>query len=312
MITLFILLIIQAIHPMFSLLILLASKSLWAQQQCLSFISTQNSYQFLLDAILCGKNHIPYEYKNLLQAHLILHIFVISGLHIHLIEKGLHKVLSGWCPYYKPFTYALLTLYAFFCHWNPPIIRALFYSILRNLSQHFKWGWNSYDTLLYTGLIALILHPQWLTQFSFALSWLAALGILYANKKEKIIVSLTVYFLILPLTFSWGPSSPLQIIGQLLLTPLVFIGLIIQLFSLLIPLLQSFSELVWNVFFFFSQHLTKIYPTLPSQFLPIQPLHLWIYILITHAILRNYQTQLPTKIKSTRLKKFNLNGAKLP
>ncbi len=181
---LFIILITVQLCIRFSIVTELQSISLFLHHLCLSQVPPAPLSQATLSALVCGKNFDRLSDTQIYTSTGLIHLFVVSGSHLILIQKLLNQISP---LFFKKINYAVLLLvlltYAAMCLFNPPVTRSfifLFFSITLHRRHQY---WPKHYVLLIAGLATLALNYQWMTSMSLQMSWLAALVLeIYAQK----------------------------------------------------------------------------------------------------------------------------------
>jgi predicted membrane metal-binding protein len=144
--------------------------SLFLHNLCLEQIPRSSKTHATLSALVCGKNFERLSDTQLYTSTGLIHLFVVSGSHLILIQKILLKIkVQTWI------LLLLLLIYAAMCLFNPPVTRSfifLFFILILHRNHQY---WPKHYLLLLAGLATLTLNYQWLTSLSLQMSWLAAL-----------------------------------------------------------------------------------------------------------------------------------------
>jgi competence protein ComEC len=139
------------------------------------------NHRDLSQAFLCGTSLQDLQAQEVFQKTGLLHLIVVSGGHLQIISflilfliprrQRKHKWLSL-------LLWILLFGYCFATGFQAPVVRAFFSRGLSSLNRHFAWSWDNGKCQLFSGVLLLLLFPEWILSFSFYLSWLASLGFL--------------------------------------------------------------------------------------------------------------------------------------
>lgn len=123
-----------------------------------------------ISALVCGSKLKPNSElkKQMIQSQLI-HIIIVSGSHILVLEK-----ILSFCSTPIWFIDFLLVLYGLLTGFQPPAIRAITVHFLKKINEHFSWNLTIIQLQIFTTIFLLILIPSWITSYSFILSSLAA------------------------------------------------------------------------------------------------------------------------------------------
>lgn len=134
----------------------------------------------VLNTILLGeREQMDQETKELYKAGGILHIASISGLHVMLIAMGIYKLLRKcYCPVIPAcvLSSVILVLYGMMTGMSTSAIRAIAMFLLRMLAQIVG---RTYDMLTALGLVGAVMatvHPDYLWDAGFLLSFGAVMG----------------------------------------------------------------------------------------------------------------------------------------
>jgi predicted membrane metal-binding protein len=232
---------------------------------CLSWVEEYRLHS-VFSGLICGHALEPNE-KNLFLNLGVYHWFVASGGHLIFLQT----TIEMWLTKNKILIAILLFLYSLVCGFQPPMVRSLSSIGLSVFSSRFALFLNPTQICLNSGLLTLLLFPDWYNSFSLQLSWLTALA-LHQTKSESA-KSFMVSIYLFPLSQTW---SALHLFYNVLLTPL-FSKLLFPmtfLFFLLAPI-TSFGSVLWTF-------LLKGAEVLPSQqvhfSLNSSPTLIWIYI----------------------------------
>lgn len=233
----------------------LIHKSTSLSTKLYSFINDSNKkYSDYTNLLLLGKKTINNKeiYKSLIQLN-IIHLFVISGLHISLffiIFKALLKLIKINNKYSTLISFIPLLIYLFFLNFPIASTRAFIFTILLSLNKNvFKNKFASFDLLSLTSILFLFYNPYYVYSFSYIFTFLATSLILLVNrsnwsKKTKIfILPFFIYFGTLPITIKLNNFiSPLGIIWEIILAPIILIVYSITLF------LFPFKDIMINIY----------------------------------------------------------------
>ena len=250
MVFILILSIIFCISWSFDLPFYLAEFANLSHSQCLSLVSNHKVNQTIYDSIICGEKLSDNLLKEGLQKIGLIHLFVVSGTHLLILHRLIKFLLKGLSPknienhhkeaslYSKGLKFLpslLLLIYCAGCSFNPPVLRAFTYIHLSKLNKHFKLFWTPYFTTLISIMLLVCIFPDWVKTYSLLLSWAASLAINYSNslfKKNNNIfyTSIFVYIFLFPILISFNFLSPLSIVVNALVTPILSILLIPLLF----------------------------------------------------------------------------------
>ena len=182
--------------------------------KCLSLLP-QTQFPQVYEALVCGKRIEDSKLQGIFVTTGLLHIFVVSGMHL----SGLRRVLS---KVKIPFVLQVIILgiYALGTSLNPPVVRAWFSLILSFIKEHFALNWNHTLFVWHVSLIALLFFSNWHNSFSFLLSWSASLALALGKDKDILTKNLIVYLVMAPLLGSMSHPHPVSILINTLFLPL--------------------------------------------------------------------------------------------
>lgn len=220
-------------------------------QKCVQILPTESVNHKTLSSLLCGENITDTELKENLIKTSLIHIFVISGSHLILLDELL-SILK--MPVIVRFFF--LSIYSLAVGWQPPAVRALIALGVRILFRRWNWKFPSDLTSLVAGMATLALFPEWWNSLSLVMSWCAALALCWVsvlkirNKFSALLISQLAIFLFMSAPL-WGLGTlhPLSLLYNLMLAPIVAFLLLPLAFlvSLIHPLLPVF-DFVMNAF----------------------------------------------------------------
>lgn len=139
----------------------------------------------LMNGILFG---IPLKTTKELNTSLIevglIHIVVLSGSNINLISTITNTFTRSFSKNARLLISMLsICLFVAFVSPQAPIVRAAFMSLLTSVSIIYGRKTLSLLVLFTSGLLSILLFPQWLTTISFQLSYAATLGLILFSQK---------------------------------------------------------------------------------------------------------------------------------
>lgn len=209
----------------FSVHSLLHTVILYFHQSCLNRLPIDSSALPELKALVCGENFSDAKVSQIYVATGLIHLFVVSGAHLLLLEK-----ILAWATSFFGKIPTVLILFALFtyvlaCDMNPPITRS-FISLLVSsflIKNHLRWP-TSFKILL-IGLLTLALNPDWANSASLQLSWIAGLVVSLNTQyfsKHDFLFKQSLYFIFLwPLLIFLCVPSFLIILINLVFTPVL-------------------------------------------------------------------------------------------
>ena len=214
-----------------------------------------------LTMLIYGKKNIDADTYSYLQDLGVVHLFAISGLHISiftmLLEVLLKKIKKG------PRNFIIiifLIIYASLLGFPASVMRALmmfiFLKVFSFLKEKFKMSFKTYEIMLLSTSILLIINPYFLYDTGFLYSNLCTFGLIYYNDKTKnyLLKSLKTTYIAtlwsLPLTvslnYSYNLLTPLFNIVFVPFISFLFypICLITFLFPFFLPVLKILIRLL--------------------------------------------------------------------
>lgn len=146
--------------------------------------------------VLGIKDEVIEDYYQQLTDLSVVHLFALSGLHIHLLKDMLKKVLRFFMPdkYIDYFGIVLIGIYIYLIPFNISFMRAYLVMVLAVL---FKRYLNKLDCLSIVTIIMLWTNPYIIFSLSFIFSYFIYFVILLINKNKYF--NLLVYFGSLPI-----------------------------------------------------------------------------------------------------------------
>lgn len=200
----------------------LSHHALSLQNFCLNNLPKNSTQLDYFSAFICGKNLDNNSLKNTLVVTSVYHIIVVSGSHLTFVTGAIELLLNLFRPQRWHFILIsfLLLLFCFSTGLQAPILRAFFCFILKKISEFCELNWSPIHTLTLSGLLCLVLFPDWINSYSLLLSWIASIGILIGGRLVPVQCFAT-YCLTLPLLAGWGQLNPLGIIINILFIPII-------------------------------------------------------------------------------------------
>lgn len=183
----------------------------------LSLKEDVNSYQRLL---LFGEkdDNIQNDYYQLTQYSLV-HLFALSGMHIHILYILLFSVISLFISknYAQFITYGLIGYYIFSIPIQISLYRAFFVMVLYDL---FKNYFNQLDILSFLMIISFIYNPYFIYNISFVFSYFIYFIVILTKKLKYSF--LWIYLSTIPLILNMNYQIPIfSIFIGIFLTPFI-------------------------------------------------------------------------------------------
>lgn len=283
----------------FSVVSFLIESLSFAHVSCVKSVPSDVRYQESLQALVCGKNFSNPEHTHLLIASGLIHLFVVSGSHLKILQSILQKIL---CNKFLPSTrflqfiiFSLLFFYCAICKFNPPIFRSFVALSLVATTESLHLRFRSENLILISGLICLVLSPEWITSLSLQMSWIAALTLIVINtffKSRPELFKNSIFYLNYLTTFNFiGLPTPLSIgLSTLLTRFLEYVLFPTALAVYVFPFLGTIFDAM-----IFTLHKTLSLFNLTVIFRPYEDerLHFfnWILIVALHFFLNRLPTQ---------------------
>lgn len=144
-----------------------------AHHFCIDQIPLTSNFQPELKALVCAENFTILSATEIYAASGLIHLFVVSGAHLVLIERILHFLTQKF-KWSRLVVFSCLFAYAFICDLNAPVCRALISFSLNQYLYSKNILWPPVTRSLIIGLLTLLLNPPWVSSLSLQMSWLAA------------------------------------------------------------------------------------------------------------------------------------------
>jgi predicted membrane metal-binding protein len=241
-----------------------------------------------LKALVCAENFNTLSNSQLYISSGLIHLFVVSGAHLILIEKLLQKLPEDYRPN-KNLLLALLIAYGFLCNLNAPITRSLVtYSVSFFLNSK-KINWPPHFKIFISGLLTLLLNYHWLSSLSLQMSWMAgllvAVSTLFFQKKSLFFKQSLFFLMLLPTLVFFQLPSFIVVLCNLVLAPLLEfvlfpLGLAVWFFNFLYPVFDYFIILFRTLL----QKLELDFLVQPATTPPQLIFFNWLLILIAHLL----------------------------
>ncbi len=272
-------------------------------QNCLDSLPTNSKSLPELRALVCGADFAQLDSSSIYIATGLIHLFVVSGAHLILIQKILNLCTSFNKPKKWPRLLCLIGLIYFSacCDFNPPVTRALISLILVDDFVIKKQFWPVHFRILIIGLMTLLFNFNWITSLSLQLSWLIALGLLlnreFLPDGHPLVRQSLNYILIFPTLLFLQVPQPIIILIHVIFS--TFLEVILFPFALIVRFIHrlspSFDFLIWIL----RSVLTKIETPLEFQLVD-KPLGLvifnWGFLFFIHLTLHLYFIQKERRI----------------
>ncbi len=263
--------------------------------KCLSLLP-QTKFPQVYEALVCGKRIEDLGLREMFVTTGLLHIFVVSGMHLSGLRNALSKIKMPFI-----FQAVLLAIYALSTSLNPPVVRAWFSLIITFIRKRFALNWNHTLSVWYVSFIALLFFSHWYNSFSFLLSWAASLALALGKDKSLLARNLIVYLMMAPLLGSMSHPHPVSILINTLFLPLF--GLFFFPLTLLSVFISPFVIVVdgsWSFLLYFLNIIAKELPLFkPEAHLSLQ--QGFFYLLSLHLFICLYFSFVRPPVKKSRL-----------
>jgi hypothetical protein len=255
-------------------------------------------------ALICGAGLPPRSLTYSLQATGLLHIIVLSGSQFLLIElaaKWLSNRQTNPLPHrdemslwIRIFLLLFFTAYTAMTLGKASLMRFLIAWTLRWIAKANRLFWSQLQICFYSGFLCLALVPAWIQSLSLLISWTAAMvfAATRGSRKEdgkwktKILQAGGFYLSLIPLLFGWGLSSPIAILTQVFLAPMLALILFpLCVLSFLIPYFSALTDQVWKLMQFLLLPVGAWLPVFGNTTEKLSLPLIWIYVLTLQAIL---------------------------
>ena len=222
-----------------------------AHQLCIDQIPHNSNFQAELKALVCAENFTTLSATKTYAASGLIHLFVVSGAHLILIERILHFLTQKF-KWSRLVVFSCLFGYAFICDLNAPVCRALVSFSLNQYLYSKNIVWPLVTRSLVIGLLTLLLNPAWATSLSLQMSWLAAfatsVGSDFLKNKNIFFRQLIFFILLYPLLmFMQAPSLSTVLFNlffapvlEYVLFPLALLTCLLKPFYILFDLILGF------------------------------------------------------------------------
>jgi hypothetical protein len=244
--------------------------------KCVSF-APKSVHAELYGALVCGTRLSNPELKHQLARMGLIHLLVVSGAHL-LILEGMGKKLLFKFRWAQWGLWILLLLFAMTNRFQPPVFRALTLLSLARTNSRFKLGWTKAQMVAAAGMISLCVCADRHAVASLTLSWTASLAICMALGRSKLESNGMVYALLIPALLPLAVPHPMSILANWIFAPILG-GFLFPaaLFSFFIPGLSILVDPIFDLALVGLSHLTGLAPE-PFDPLPTGLLWTWIYL----------------------------------
>jgi len=246
-----------------------------ALKEKLSGLIGDEAQRAIAQAFLLGelRRNLPYEVESVFLRTGLVHVLVVSGLHVGLVFFILSSLLPG--QYGKMLGILGVLLYSsLLVPPNPPVLRATLMFLVYALSWISHRRHCGLCSLFFSGSVLLLFFPHFSLSLSFWLSFFAVLYILLTLRegegffRNTLLVSLAAFTGTAPLIGSISFVSPLSVFLSPLVAPVVtayaFFGVLSLLTLFEFPLTLLFMDLsgrvLYGILSFFSEFSPSLFP----------------------------------------------------
>lgn len=237
-----------------------------------------------LKALVCAQSFTNLEDSKFYISSGLIHLFVVSGAHLILIENLLNRF-----KLHQTLIFVIIIVYGFACGLNAPVVRCLIAFTLNLFLSSKNIRWPAHFKLLIIGSLTLSFNYNWVSSLSLQMSWIAAFLVMLGEKFYKESDSLfkqSLFFItLLPTVVFFQIPSPVVILSNIVLAPVLeFIlfplGLLVWFLNFLSPifdlLIIVFKSLLQNLELDFQIQISEM----PADLI----IYNWCLILTMHFI----------------------------
>ena len=271
-------------------------------------VISQNSHAFCLHhlpateyynhyaAMICGAKLPASLFTENLKQVGLYHLLVISGSHLIFIEQIVSLLSHSQKNSRSIILYIFVTALTFASLLSPPVFKAWISFMLRKTSSETRLFWTSAMLALISGVLCLLIFPNWLSSSSLQLSWAASILISWPmnSKLKKCFI---IYLGLTPLLWGFQILNPTTALVNWFMAPIV--GLILFpacLASSVFKPLSLVTDFLWLQFHLMIEFLAPYSPILSGETINTHNLN-WFYIFILQVGL----FYLDLKMKRTRV-----------
>ncbi len=267
----------------FSVLEIMAPVAEKAHLYCLANLPQSSTSISELKALVCAQNFTNLSDSQFYISSGLIHLFVVSGAHLILIEKLLNKF-----NIHQNLIFIIILIYSFACNLNAPVVRCLLAFALNAYFTSKNIRWPAHFKLLIVGLLTLGFNFVWITSLSLQMSWLAAFLVVLGEhfyKEASLLFKQSLFFItLLPCIVFFQIPGPVVILLNIILAPVLeFIlfplGLVVWFFNFMSPL---FDFLI-SIFKFILQSLELDFQIQTKDLPPDLVFYNWCLIFLLHA-----------------------------
>ncbi|MCH2535037.1 MAG: ComEC/Rec2 family competence protein [Bdellovibrionales bacterium] len=235
-----------------------------------------SSFQDLYQALICGHKISNFELKEQIRSLGLLHLFVVSGTHLHFISLFIEGVFKK----NKTLTYLILVFYSFSCGLKAPVVRALTSRVVKHLSHKYKLGYSPSQSLFFSFLLLAPIYGANHSFVSLVLSSLASLIVEATSKsfQSEFFRHLALFLLLSIVFLPLQTLHPITFLFTYFMTPLIcYIFIPLSLTSFFYNPLTMLTDQLWS-FVFNSFNLLQQY--IPNYRALYMPIHLSFFLIL--------------------------------
>lgn len=199
--------------------------------------SLPEPYGSLVAGIVIGSKNMPESFWQKLKSTGTAHVVVASGTNVTMTAGFLIGVLTVFLKRRQAVWFTLLGIFAYVIvsGFDAPIVRAGIMGSILLYGQQTGKVINTWRILIYSGLLMLLIKPEWLTDLGFILSFTATISLIVFQR----IIDLRLK--IIPAIFREGLSTSLA--AQVGVAPIIFATF--GQFNILSPIINMF--VLWTI-----------------------------------------------------------------
>ncbi len=247
---------------------LVATASEPVHELCLSFAPKGRHYESYA-AIVCGSS-LPFrsESRGALVQTGLLHLIVVSGSHLILLETFCQALLRR-IPRASILLWPLLLVFVFANRLQPPVLRAFLQLLLKRSNQTFNLSWRPFQVITASGLATLSFCRSENDLRSLSMSWIASLALSIAakptqahlNEETSWLTNLRVYLLMIPALLPLATPHPVSIAYNTLLAPVFgWVLFPLALAAFVFPASATLVDRAWDAFYTILQFASRLSP----------------------------------------------------
>ncbi|WP_027123882.1 ComEC/Rec2 family competence protein [Mycoplasmoides pirum] len=217
----------------------------------------------------------------------IVHLVVISGLHLNLINTLILKIFKKYLRISQILSLFIILIYSYFLNFSFGVIRVVISIFIGAFFCKKQSNKDLLTTTSLSGLITLCLNPHSIFNLNFQLSYLSIFAICFANKIPYInkwligfVSSFLINMLIGPVILSMNSKiSLLTIFNSWILSPIIMFYYIFSLLIFWLPFTWNFFSFIYDFLFFLINNLNEIQIFLFLDIKKINSILIYIYYL---------------------------------